>query len=100
MIGREVFKNPKILINIDQYVYNYTSFLQNHLVKVKSMFPYIEKKLKKGNYLITIITLLLNIFYGINGSNKFKKFIFNKKNSIKINNIKILNKASSYIKIK
>ncbi|QJC34358.1 tRNA dihydrouridine(20/20a) synthase DusA [Enterobacteriaceae endosymbiont of Donacia crassipes] len=99
MMGREIFKNPKILIDIDPYIYNYTSILQNPIMIVKSMFSYIEKELQKGNSLITIITPLLNIFYGINGSNKFKKFIFDKKNYINNNNIEILNKALSYIKI-
>ncbi|QJC35944.1 tRNA dihydrouridine(20/20a) synthase DusA [Enterobacteriaceae endosymbiont of Donacia cincticornis] len=99
MIGREVFKNPKILIDIDSYIYNCKSILPNPVIILKSMFSYIEKELKKGYSLITIITPLLNIFYGINGSNKFKKFILDKKNYININNIEILNKALSYIKI-
>ncbi|WP_168821617.1 tRNA dihydrouridine(20/20a) synthase DusA [Enterobacteriaceae endosymbiont of Donacia provostii] len=100
MIGREIFKNPKILMDIDHYIYN-TKFKikKNPIEIIESMFFYIEKEIQKGNSLITIITPLLNIFYGINGLNKLKKFIFNKNNYIHMNNIEILNKALSYIKI-
>ncbi|QJC35533.1 tRNA dihydrouridine(20/20a) synthase DusA [Enterobacteriaceae endosymbiont of Donacia sparganii] len=101
MLGRAIFKNPKILIGIDKNIYhNNKSIVQNPIIIVKSMFSYIEKELKKGISLITIITPLLNIFHGINGSHNFKNFIFNKRNSLDINNIEVLNKALSYIKIK
>lgn len=100
MIGREIFKNPMILTDIDKYIYHNKSIIKNPLIIVKSMFSYIEKELKKGTSLRTIITPLLNIFYGINGSHNFKNFIFNKKNFLKKNNLDVLTKALSFIKIK
>ncbi|QJC33944.1 tRNA dihydrouridine(20/20a) synthase DusA [Enterobacteriaceae endosymbiont of Donacia cinerea] len=99
MIGREIFKNPMILINIDKHIYNNKSvIIKNPLIIVKSMFSYIEKELNKGVPLMTIITPLLNIFYGINGFHNFKNFIFNKKNFLKNNNLDMLKKALFYIK--
>ncbi|QJC38393.1 tRNA dihydrouridine(20/20a) synthase DusA [Enterobacteriaceae endosymbiont of Donacia fulgens] len=100
MIGREIFKNPMILTDIDKYIYHTKSISKNPIIIVKSMFSYIEKELKKGIPLITIITPLLNIFYGVHGSHNFKNFIFNKKKILKKNNLDVLKKALSFIKIK
>ncbi|QJC36759.1 tRNA dihydrouridine(20/20a) synthase DusA [Enterobacteriaceae endosymbiont of Donacia vulgaris] len=101
MIGREVFKNPMILINIDKHIYNIKkTIIKDPLIIIKSMFPYIKSELNKGVPLRTIITPLLNIFYGINGSHAFKNFIFNKTNSLKNNSLDILKNALCYIKHK
>ncbi|QJC36347.1 tRNA dihydrouridine(20/20a) synthase DusA [Enterobacteriaceae endosymbiont of Donacia simplex] len=100
MIGREIFKNPMILIDIDRHIYNIKPIIKDPLIIVKSMFSYIKKELNKGVPLITIINPLLNIFYGINGSHNFKNFIFNKRNSLKNNNLDVLKEALFYIKYK
>ncbi|QJC32325.1 tRNA dihydrouridine(20/20a) synthase DusA [Enterobacteriaceae endosymbiont of Donacia dentata] len=102
MIGREIFKNPMILTKIDNYIYNCKNkfITQNPLTIVKEMFPYIEKQLNNNISLITIITPLLNIFRGLNGLHKFKKFIFNKKNYLNSKKIEVLTNALSFIKIK
>ncbi|QJC37983.1 tRNA dihydrouridine(20/20a) synthase DusA [Enterobacteriaceae endosymbiont of Donacia marginata] len=100
MLGRQIFKNPMILVDIDKYIYHSKSTITNPIMIVKSMFSYIEKELKKGTSLRTIITPILNIFYGINGSHNFKNFIFDKKNFLKKNNLDVLKKALSLIKIK
>ncbi|QJC37168.1 tRNA dihydrouridine(20/20a) synthase DusA [Enterobacteriaceae endosymbiont of Donacia thalassina] len=100
MIGREIFKNPMMLVDIEKYIYHNKSIIKNPIIIVKSMFSYIEKELKKGIPLITIITPLLNIFYGINGSKNFKNFIYNNRNYLKNNKLDFLKKALSFIKIK
>ncbi|QJC37580.1 tRNA dihydrouridine(20/20a) synthase DusA [Enterobacteriaceae endosymbiont of Donacia bicoloricornis] len=96
MMGREIFKNPMMLVDIDKFIYHNKSFIKNPIIIVESMFSYIEKELKKGTSLITIIKPLLNIFYGIYGAHNFKNFIFNQKK----NNLDVLKKALSFIRIK
>ncbi|QJC33136.1 tRNA dihydrouridine(20/20a) synthase DusA [Enterobacteriaceae endosymbiont of Donacia clavipes] len=102
MIGREIFKNPKILTDIDYHIYNSKNkfITKNSLIIIKSMFPYIEKELNNGVCLTTILTPILNIFHGINGLHKLKKFIFDKTNYLNLKKIKVLDNALSFIKIK
>ncbi|QJC31496.1 tRNA dihydrouridine(20/20a) synthase DusA [Enterobacteriaceae endosymbiont of Donacia tomentosa] len=100
MLGRQIFKNPRFLIKIDQFLFKNKSVVQNPIIIVKSIFPYIKKELNKGIPLKIITAPILNFFHGMNGSNNFKKFISNKNNYLNLNSLEVLNKALSYIKIK
>ncbi|VFP81264.1 tRNA-dihydrouridine(20/20a) synthase [Buchnera aphidicola (Cinara kochiana kochiana)] len=83
MIGREIYKNPFLLRQIDEKI-----FFKQKNIKIKQFFKkmsaYITKEQKKGTKIIHIIKHMLNIFYNQPYSKKWKlhiiQYIHHKKN--------------------
>ncbi|QJC28460.1 tRNA dihydrouridine(20/20a) synthase DusA [Enterobacteriaceae endosymbiont of Plateumaris consimilis] len=98
MMGRKIFNDPKFLMKIDEEIFCQRYISSTPLTIIKSMYSYIEEELKKGIHFKKIISSVLNIFNGTNGSANFKKFINNKNNYLNNNSIQVLDKALSYIK--
>ncbi|MCW5197462.1 tRNA dihydrouridine(20/20a) synthase DusA [Buchnera aphidicola] len=77
MIGREVYKNPLILKEIDQKIFSE----KNKKLTIKKilfhMFKYINKEIKKNTPIKSITRHINGIFYGKKGSKKWKYFLNN-----------------------
>lgn len=75
MMGREAYHNPYLLSAVDRLFYqDEHPVLSRHEV-VESMFPYIEKELKQGARLQSIVRHMLGIFQGVQGTKSWKRYL-------------------------
>jgi len=76
MIGREAYQKPWLLSKVDELYYNTppSRSITRHDI-VRSMYPYIEKELTKGQKLNYITRHMLGLFHGQPGGKQFRRFI-------------------------
>ena len=76
MIGREAYQKPWLLSKVDDLYYKSppSNTKTRHDI-VRSMYPYIEKELTKGQKLNYITRHMLGLFHGQSGGKQFRRFI-------------------------
>ncbi len=82
MLGREVYRNPWILTEIEQYFFGHPG---GHAAKqdkcllrgdlVRAFFPYIENQLAKGVYLRHITRHMLGLYHGQPGARAWRRYL-------------------------
>ena len=75
MMGREAYHNPYLLSDVDRLFYNDEHTIMTRHQVVESMFPYIEKQMKQGVRLQSIVRHILGIFQGVKGTKAWKRFL-------------------------
>jgi len=75
MMGREAYHNPYILSEVDKIFFNYDMPQLNRLEVLESLYPYIEKELKKGVRLHSITRHILGLFNGFPGARSWRRYI-------------------------
>jgi tRNA-dihydrouridine synthase A len=75
MVGREAYKNPYILAQVDQLIYGQPLTKIDRLSVLESLIGYAENELKKGVRLHQITRHILGLFRGQPGARKFRQLI-------------------------
>ena len=77
MIGREIYKNPFFLKQIEEEIFNNKSTETRKKV-LEKLIPYIKNEMQKNNASIQSITRhTFGLFTGIKGSKKWKQYLNN-----------------------
>ncbi|MGA8119149.1 tRNA dihydrouridine(20/20a) synthase DusA [Rouxiella badensis] len=75
MIGREVYQNPSILLDVDQRLFGREASGFTGPDVIRALYPYIEAELSKGTYLGHITRHILGIFQGIPGARQWRRHL-------------------------
>ncbi len=82
MLGREAYRNPWILREIDQYFLSgqdeAASSQDEFLLRgdlIRAFFPYIEKQLTKGTHLWHITRHILGLYHGQPGARTWRRYL-------------------------
>ncbi len=75
MVGREAYKNPFILTDVDQQIYGLETPAVSRLQVLERLIPFTEKELAAGTRLNQITRHILGLFHGQIGGKKFRRHI-------------------------
>ena len=80
MIGREIYQNPWMLRQIQEYFYGIenvsgSTAAQTRVEAVKAFIPYIEKRLSEGLYLRHMTRHMLGLFHGQPGAKSWRRYL-------------------------
>ena len=92
MIGREIYENPSILINVDRDIFDQDGRGMNMNDVVRSMIDYCDKSMLQGLNINHILKHLKGAFKGTPISKQFKNIVYSREFSDleKLNAIKTL----------
>lgn len=76
MIGREVFTNPSILLQLEKEIFANEENISKSML-VKNFMPYVEKQLAKNIKLSTLIKPMLGLFYHKPHGKRWRHFLSN-----------------------
>lgn len=97
MIGREAYRNPSILTEIDHKIFDSQERIIDKVSIVKSLYPYIEKELSDGARLWHITRHILGLFQGMPGSRQWRRYLSEYANKDQ-SDPSIVERALSFIK--
>ena len=89
MLGRLIQNNPFCLSQVDKLFYNYEKFTHINENIILDYFNYIKPKIENDS-IFRLLSPLLQIFFGIPDSKKFKTEIHNKIKNKKIDELELL----------
>ncbi|WP_348666283.1 tRNA dihydrouridine(20/20a) synthase DusA [Arsenophonus symbiont of Ornithomya chloropus] len=97
MIGREVYRDPSLLMEVDYKIFGEShNLLFDKIAAIQAMYPYIHQELKNGTFLGHITRPMLGMFSGVSGSRQWRRYL--SENAYKKNaDISIVNKALKFI---
>ncbi|MFZ4833364.1 tRNA dihydrouridine(20/20a) synthase DusA [Rouxiella sp. Mn2063] len=75
MLGREVYQNPGILLDVDRELFGSTAAPLTGPEAIRALYPYIEAELSKGTYLGHITRHILGIFQSIPGARQWRRHL-------------------------
>lgn len=75
MMGREAYKNPFILADVDRVIYGQEEQQGNRLAVIENLLPFVERELAAGTRLHQITRHILGLFHGQPGGKKFRQHI-------------------------
>ncbi|MBK4765266.1 MAG: tRNA dihydrouridine(20/20a) synthase DusA [Pantoea sp. Brub] len=75
MMGREAYTNPVILTQVDDKLFGYQNTIFDPIVLIHKMNFYINHELSKGVHIKNITRHMINLFKGIPGAKKWRRFI-------------------------
>jgi len=75
MVGREAYKNPYILADVDQLIYGRSGQHVDRLVVLEKLIEFVEKELSTGVRLHQITRHILGLFHGQPGARRFRQLI-------------------------
>ena len=75
MIGREVYHNPYLLIEVDKTFYQQESQLKTRHEIVQALMPYIQNQLAEGERLHSITRHILGLFHGVKGARAWRRHL-------------------------
>ncbi len=92
MIGREIYENPSILINVDRDIFDKGGLVSNMDDVLRSMIDYCDNEMSQGFNIDHVLKHLKGAFKGTPTSKKFKRVVFSRELSDleKLNAIKTL----------
>ncbi|MBL7003378.1 MAG: tRNA dihydrouridine(20/20a) synthase DusA [Gammaproteobacteria bacterium] len=64
MLGREPYANPYMLVDIDERLFSDNHIKLSRFEVLETMYPYIEKEMKKGMPVTKIIRHIIGLFHG------------------------------------
>lgn len=96
MLGREAYHNPWILSEVDSCLYGKNGTNQTREDVIRSLYPYIETQLAKGQKLSYITRHILGLFHGQYGGKQFRRYL--SENAFKQGaGLEILDKALEFV---
>lgn len=75
MLGREVYQNPGILLDVDRELFGSTATPLTGPEAIRALYPYIEAELSKGTYLGHITRHILGLFQSIPGARQWRRHL-------------------------
>ncbi|WMY95057.1 MAG: tRNA dihydrouridine(20/20a) synthase DusA [Arsenophonus sp.] len=76
MIGREVYRNPCLLMQVDCKIFEENcNLIFDKISIIKGMYPYIHKEVNNGAFLGHIVRPMLGIFSGVSGSRQWRRYL-------------------------
>jgi tRNA-dihydrouridine synthase A len=80
MIGREIYQNPWLLRQIEEYFYGGEDFSDSNAVQtrveaVMAFIPYMEERLSEGLYLRHMTRHMLGLFHGQAGAKSWRRYL-------------------------
>ena len=75
MVGREAYQNPYLLAQVDQDIFGLDKPVKKRTQVVEEMYPYIEKQLSNGAYLVHITRHMLGLFQNMPGARQWRRYI-------------------------
>lgn len=75
MMGREAYKNPGILVQVDSKLFGEVDPLPNQRSVIEAMLPYIEQELSRGAMLGHITCHMLGLFQGMPGARQWRLYL-------------------------
>jgi tRNA-dihydrouridine synthase A len=75
MLGREVYHNPYLMVQIDAEIYGITRLIPSRKQLLHQYFPYIERRLEEGVPLKHMSRHLLGLFQGQAGAKAWRRYI-------------------------
>lgn len=75
MLGRAAYHNPWLLAHVDARIFNDPHPVPSREAIVHSMFPYIERELKRGSSLKHITRHMLGLFQGMPGARHWRRHL-------------------------
>jgi len=75
MLGREVYQNPGILLDVDRELFGATRTPLTGPEAIRALYPYIEAELSKGTYLGHITRHILGLFQSIPGARQWRRHL-------------------------
>ncbi len=75
MLGREVYQNPGILLDVDRELFGSTVTPLTGPEAIRALYPYIETELSKGTYLGHITRHILGLFQSIPGARQWRRHL-------------------------
>ena len=78
MIGREIYENPSILINVDRDIFDKGGFVSNMDDVIRSMIDYCDNAMSQGFNINHILKHLKGAFKGTPTSKQFKSVVFSR----------------------
>lgn len=75
MLGREVYHNPYLMMQVDATIYSDEVATQSRKQVLQQYFPYIEQQMGQGVYLKQLSRHLLGLFHGIPGAKAWRRHV-------------------------
>ena len=75
MLGREVYHNPYLMMQVDAIIYSDEVATQSRKQVLQQYFPYIEQQMGQGVYLKQLSRHLLGLFHGIPGAKAWRRHV-------------------------
>ncbi len=75
MLGREVYHNPYLLMQVDSTIYGDKSEVLTRKQVLRQYFPYVEEQIKQGSELKHMSRHLLGLFLGQSGAKAWRRHI-------------------------
>ena len=75
MMGREVYHNPYILVDVDRLFYDDEHSIPSRHEIIEQLLAYVETELAKGTRLHAITRHILGLFPGMPGAKAFRRYI-------------------------
>ena len=75
MIGREVYHNPYVLVEVDRRLFGDTHAIPSRHDIIQQMLPYIEQRMTQGRPVKSITRHLLGLFQGQAGAKSWRRYL-------------------------
>ncbi len=76
MLGREPYKNPYMLHNVDQVIFGEAQIeVPDRIAMLQSMYPYIEQQLEQGQPLTRVVRHLVGLFHGEPNGRRWRRYL-------------------------
>jgi len=75
MLGREVYQNPYLLMDVDNQIFGCASEPLTRQQVVESLLPYVQQELKTGARLNNISRHILGLFHGQYGGRAWRRYL-------------------------
>lgn len=76
MLGREPYRNPYILHNVDEVVFAQpVTDVPDRITLLHRMYPYIEKQLRQGLPLTRVVRHLVGLFHGEPNGRRWRRYL-------------------------
>ncbi len=78
MLGREVYHNPYLLVEVDQRIYGDHGAIPSRYDIIHLLLPYIEAELAKGTRLHAMTRHIMGLFLGVPGARAWRRHLSEK----------------------
>lgn len=97
MMGREAYRNPSILGQVDNHIFGSPSRVMDNVKIIESMYPYIEYELSNGTPLNHITRHMIGLFKGVSRSRQWRQHLSQFSNKPGAD-IQVLEKALDWVR--
>ncbi|PCJ17940.1 MAG: tRNA dihydrouridine(20/20a) synthase DusA [SAR86 cluster bacterium] len=96
MLGREAYKNPYVLADVDSRFFDEPNKVQSRIECLQGYLPYVERELTKGTPLQHITRHILGLFKGQKGGKQFRRHL-SENSRLPNADVNVLHEAMAYV---